>query len=643
MSAPRVLVYSENVTLYQELLGLMPVGYLAIHLETTAALQEALEARDGILLVLALPAINTSRVFAIVRSVVQDLPLVFVTQKLPSETQINDLLDLNLRALVQYPFRREVAQETLTRVLEKALQHAERRQLKEDLSTANRQLNQRLQEINAIYTVGKSVTSSLDVNEVLERIVDASVNLTQSEEGFILLMENGKLYLRAAKNMNEELATRFYAEASDPVARQVIRTGRPTMLDRVTKIATGYLVRSLLYVPVHVPGRGTIGVLGVVNIIAARTFTENHLFTLSAIADYAAIALENARLFSVVEAERSRLSAILRHAAEVILVTDVDNRLWLWSHAAADNFNILPEDRGRHVDSCVTNTTIRELFANAKEDTPLLHAEVDLENGRSFNVQLSSIDHIGRVAVMQDITHLRELDRLKSEFVSTVSHDLRTPLTTVQGYIDLMARVGHLNEQQRDFADKAMSSLSHITALITDVLDIGRIEAGYDLDMQLCNINALVEETVEVNALQFEQAELEIRVELSGGRAWVLGNQQRLRQVLNNLLSNALKYTRPGGWVRIAVQSDDEYVTVRVEDSGIGIPIEEQPRIFERFYRVQSPETEKTTGTGLGLAIVKSIVEKHKGRVWVQSTPGHGSVFAFVLAAQPAPTIEVEN
>ena len=248
-------------------------------------------------------------------------------------------------------------------------------------------------------------------------------------------MEADKLYLRIAKNMNEELATRFHTEAFDPVARQVIRTGRPTMLDRVTKIATGYLVRSLLYVPLQTPGRGTTGVLGVVNVFTARAFTENHLFTLSSIADYAAIALENARLFSIVEAERSRLSAILRHAAEAILVTDMANRLWLWSNTAAENFDLQPSDRGHEIDRCVKSATIRELFAKAGEDPSMLRTEVDLENGRIFNVQLSSIDHIGRVAVMQDITHLKELDRLKSEFVSTVSHDLRTPLTTVQGYI----------------------------------------------------------------------------------------------------------------------------------------------------------------------------------------------------------------
>lgn len=635
-----ILVYSENISVYQELMGLLPSGYVTTHLETTVALREALQARDSILLILALSPLNETRVLQTVREEIEDLPLLFVTRPQPQASLVNALLDLNLRALIQYPFDGEDVRAIIAGTLEQARQRAHRQQLKDDLAAANHKLSQRIQEINAIYAIGKSVTSSLDIDEVLERIVDASVNLTQSEEGFILLMEEDKLYLRIAKNMNEALATRFNTEAYDPVARQVIRTGRPTMLHRDTKIATGYLVRSLLYVPLQAPGRGTIGVLGVVNVVRTHAFDENHLFTLSSFADYAAIALENARLFSAVEAERSRISTILQHAAEAIMLTDMDNRLWLWSDAAATSFDIRPENRGQAIEVCIHNAALRELFAKAREDGTILHTEVDLENGRVFNAQLSSIDHIGRVAVMQDITHFKELDRLKSEFVSTVSHDLRTPLTTIQGYIDLLERVGPLSEEQRNFVEKALTSLSHITALITDLLDIGRIEAGYDLDMRLCNMNELVEQTVAAHKIQIEQQDLRLCVDLPERPAWVLGNGRRLRQVLDNLMSNALKYNRPDGWIKIAVESDDKYVTVRVQDNGIGIPIEEQPKIFERFYRVQSPETGTISGTGLGLAIVKSVIEKHKGRIWVKSYPDKGSVFAFVLAAQPAPGVE---
>lgn len=638
MSAPHILIFSEDATVAQEFKSLLPAEATALHVATVEALRQALQARESTLLALHLSDHNATRVHDVLRESMETVSLVLITATATPISLVNILLENNLQALIEYPFQAQKARETLAVALARAQKHASRQHLKDNLTEVNRQLNQRLQEINALYVVGKSVTSSLNVEEILERIVTASVNLTQAEEGFILLTKDDKLYLRVSKNMNEEVAKRFYVEASDPIAKQVIRSGRPAMLHRNTKIATGYLVRALLYVPIHAPGQGVIGVLGVVSVRGDRTFTENHVFTLSAIADYAAIALENARLFAIVEAERSRLSAILEHAAEAILVTDMDNRLWLWSDSAAANFGITSEAQGQTVEHYIQNAYVRELFARSSEGNAILRTEVDLEDGRIFNAQLSSIDHIGRVAVMQDISHLKELDRIKSEFVSTVSHDLRTPLTTIQGYIELLERVGPLSETQKDFIDKAMSSLSHITALISDLLDIGRIEAGYDLEMRPLCINAILQQSIDAHVMHIEQAALHIRTDIADKPLWVMGNGRRIRQVMDNLISNAIKYNHPGGFVKITAQPDEDHLIVSVEDNGIGIPLKEQPKIFERFYRVQSQETGDIGGTGLGLSIVKSVIEKHKGRVWVRSYPGKGSTFAFILSLCEPPT-----
>jgi two-component system NtrC family sensor kinase len=518
--------------------------------------------------------------------------------------------------------------------LERAPALARRRRLEKDLTRANNRLNRRLQEINTIYSVGKYVASTLNLENVLERVVEASINLTQADEGFILLKEGDKLFLRASKNMQENIAQRLHIEATDSVAWQVIKSGRPTMLHRDTKITTGYLVRALLYVPLQTPGQGTIGVLGVVNLQQERGFTEHQLFTLSSLADFAAIALENARLFSVVEAEQLRLRSILEHASEAILMTDINNYLLLWSQTAAKAFEIPPSAQGHPIEEVVRHSAVQELFDQpTTEEGPVLHTEVTLSGGRVFNAQLTTIPNIGRVMIMQNITHLKELDRLKSEFVSTVSHDLRTPLTTIQGYIELLDRVGPLNEMQNSFIEKALRSLTHITELIGDLLDIGRIEAGYDLEMEPCRIDEIIAEVGEANLQPASQQNVKLRWELSPEPLWVQGSSRRLRQVIENLVSNALKYNRPGGLVEMRAKRDNDHIIVHVRDTGIGIPLEEQPRVFERFYRVQSDETEDIRGTGLGLAIVKSVVEKHKGRIWVESVVGHGSEFSFVVPA----------
>jgi len=235
--------------------------------------------------------------------------------------------------------------------------------------------------------------------------------------------------------------------------------------------------------------------------------------------------------------------------------------------------------------------------------------------------------------MMQDITHLKELDRIKSEFVATVSHDLRTPLTTIQGYIELLPRVGPLTAQQQEFIQRARESTETITELIGDLLDIGRIEAGFDLEMETCDLGQVIEGTVRDFRLRAEHKGQELRWRPPETLLQVQGNPHRLRQVMDNLLGNAVKYTQEGGWIAVSAVEDGEYIVVHVADNGLGIHQAQQPYIFDKFYRVKSEETVDIKGTGLGLAIAKAVVEKHNGRVWVESKPVVGSVFSFVLPA----------
>lgn len=637
MYPSRILVISVLPDPPETLQALFPPGYQIDVLHSLAGLEIALQRLDDLALVVVdlglVPDASAQRALL---HLMDRLPLVLLV-KGDSESarlQANRLMvETIVLALIALPIEAERDQSVIKRALERFESLAQRRRLEQDLGEANRRLNQRLQEINTIYTVGKSVASSLNLDDVLARVVDTSVNFTQAEEGFILLHEDNRLYLRVSKNLSENLVQRFNVEAADPIAWQVISSGRPAMLKRDIRIATGYLVRALLYLPLRAPGRGVVGVLGVVNRRREDPFSEEQLFTLSSLADFAAIAVENAQLFSSITAEKSRLQAILEHATEVLLITDSDNRLLVWSQMAGETFGIPQEAQGQPIETVITNEKVLELFERSGPETSLAHAEIPLADEHTFNAQLTVAEGLGRVVVMQDITHLKELDRLKSEFVSTVSHDLRTPLTTVQGYIELLDRVGPLNATQQGFVKKALNSLSHITLLISDLLDIGRIEAGYDLEMRPCRINDCITQTVESLLDTAAQHEVTLRVGTVAEGLWVKGNPYRLRQVLDNLINNAIKYNRPNGWIEVRAQRDEDHIVVQVQDNGIGIPTEEQPRVFDRFYRVVTEETEQIRGSGLGLAIVKSIVEKHKGRAWVESTPGKGSTFSFILPA----------
>jgi two-component system NtrC family sensor kinase len=181
-----------------------------------------------------------------------------------------------------------------------------------------------------------------------------------------------------------------------------------------------------------------------------------------------------------------------------------------------------------------------------------------------------------------------------------------------------------------EFVDRIRTSVADITDLISELLDLGRIEAGYDLEMEPLQLEEIISDVVD--ELQPLAAEKDQTLSWNGKTLPpIQGNPRRLRQVIENLVGNAIKYTDRGGQITIKSRDDGDHVVVRVSDNGIGIPLADQPYIFERFYRVESEETEDIKGTGLGLTIVKSVVEKHGGRVWVESRPGAGSTFTFVL------------
>jgi len=256
---------------------------------------------------------------------------------------------------------------------------------------------------------------------------------------------------------------------------------------------------------------------------------------------------------------------------------------------------------------------------------------VRLNTGRALYAHASPISGIGYAVVMHDITHWKELDRVKSDLISTVCHDLRTPLTTIQGYIDLLAKGGPLTEQQQEFIARMQHSVSSVAQLVSDLLDMGSIETGFDFEMESADIRAIVTEAVSELRLGVEEKNQSLRIQMPQEMMPIRGHPRRLRQAISNLVDNAVKYTPPGGEITVEVFDSESYITVNVIDSGPGIPLQDQPYVFDKFFRADSPETRGVSGTGLGLSIVKSVVEKHGGRVWLRSTVGSGSTFTLLL------------
>jgi signal transduction histidine kinase len=273
------------------------------------------------------------------------------------------------------------------------------------------------------------------------------------------------------------------------------------------------------------------------------------------------------------------------------------------------------------------------------------------EDGLSFMTRLA--DHAAiAIENARLYSDLKEANEAKSEFVSIVSHELKTPMTSIKGYADLLFKgaAGEISEMQQQFLRVIRSNVGRMNALVSDLLDLSRIESGrLRLHIEPIPIKAVVDEVVQTMQEGIKAKELALTVKVPEDLPPVRADEGRLIQVLTNLMSNAYRYTLPGGKISVeaTVWPDGpppgeakpvppgeqrlRYLCLSVSDTGVGISPKDQTRIFEKFFRGDDPVVRETTGTGLGLSIAKSIVELHDGQMWFQSEPGQGSTFSFTV------------
>jgi len=328
--------------------------------------------------------------------------------------------------------------------------------------------------------------------------------------------------------------------------------------------------------------------------------------------------------------------SIFNNIADGVIILDRQGRIVLVNLPAANAFGFTPESVfGKAVAQTIPHPDIQSLLNRSAEDGLKYH-EINFDDGRVFNAQYAAIPNVGSSITLQDITYLKELDHLKSDFVHTVSHDLRSPLTSVLGYAELIGRTGPLNEHQREFMGRLQASIQNITSLVNDLLDLGRLEAGFDTRREIVQLENIIGYTLDLLGGQVSARGLKVNFRTVSNLPPLKANPLRLRQMLDNLIGNAIKYSYQGGQVTIDLSSEGGQVILQVSDDGPGISPADQPHIFEKFFRGENVP-DGVSGSGLGLAIVKSIVESHQGRIWVESTLGQGSSFFVVLPAY-APT-----
>jgi len=510
----------------------------------------------------------------------------------------------------------------------------------------------RVQESSTLLAIAQALSSTLDLTEVLKLVACSTAQACHANRCSILLLSQDRKELMpimsqfASGEVDRELWATFrerYAEAIDefPILQEVIKERKPVILDGPAvsvmpqKWVEPFGIVSLLMVSL-ISKDEVIGLMALDHVEEGRRFTDEQVNLAITIGTHAAMAIENARLHTAIAEERAKLGAIIGGTNDAIIVTDAQNRVLLMNQAARRAFDveIMPEV-GRPLGEVMSNERLLALFARPEAREEALAEEIPLSDGRTLYASLTPVAEIGRIAVMQDITHLKELDKMKSDFVSTVSHDLRSPLASISGYAFLLPEAGELNQTQQEFVEGIRQSMAKMTTLIDNLLDLGKIEARVGMEMRPCQLVTVINKAVKSLREQARTKEIALQLDLPPELSLVQGNPVRLDQVVSNLVDNAIKFTPKGGMVTVSAREEKGKVVVEVKDTGIGIAPEDQLHLFEKFYRVSSEETSDIEGTGLGLAIVKSIVEGHGGRLWVKSQLGQGSIFGFALPSTP--------
>jgi GAF domain-containing protein/signal transduction histidine kinase len=548
------------------------------------------------------------------------------------------------------------------------------------------QLQREQQNTETLLHILTEVSSSLDLDRALNRTLALLNDAIGAEQGTIMLLniEDNLLHFRAGYGyLSDRISGEgrgFRLKIGEGLAGWVVAQREPALIDDllndprwVKAAASSREHRSAIAMPLLV-AEDVIGAMLIYH-RKPNFFSAEVLNLVKAIAGQVAVAINNAHLYELIrdQAERlggmlrreqedaSRSQAILEAVADGVLVTGANNRISFINPSAEKILNLeagrvfgqsLEVFGGLFGKSAGTwMQTIRDWSDSpgGYQQGDTYAEQIDLENGRIILVHLAPVilqnDFLGTVSIFRDITHEVEVDRLKSEFVATVSHELRTPMTSIRGYVDvlLMGAAGALNENQTHFLSIVKNNTERLNILVNDLLDVSRIESGaVTLSPQALDLREVAEDVIGdvLRRSQEENRPMALSLDAPRKLPRVYGDMERVRQILGNLVDNAYNYTPDNGTiiVRIHAPNGGHEVQVDVKDNGVGIPFEDQDRIFERFYRGENPMVLSTPGTGLGLSIVKQIVDMHKGRIWMNSTgvPGEGSTFSFTLPVYEA-------
>lgn len=546
--------------------------------------------------------------------------------------------------------------------------------------------------LEVLYRVSRVLGASLDLNEVLNQVMDAVIELTLAERGFLMLVDpdTGRLDLRAARNLEQETIESRAMEVSRTIIRNVIESGQgvvttdaqndPRFAAQESVIL--YSLRSVLCAPLRVRDR-IAGVVYLDNRAQSGLFTDKDLEMLNAFASQAAIAIDNARLYTQTD------QALSERVSELETLTQIDRELNAqldfaqvleiarrWAIAgtgAADCWIALLEedmpltiaagfDASRQaaldgplsavVARCLDESSTQNLALQdgipARLIVPIQYTQkptgvlvVEKQEAFTPTAEQFLVRLAGRAASAIQNARLfkavQDANQAKTRFVSVVTHELRIPMTSIKGYTDLLRgkMVGPLTDMQANFLEVIRNNVERMSVLVSDLSDISHIETGkMKLSLAAVDLGENVNQVLLTVRPKIDEKKQALTVTIPEGLPMVNADPNRLAQVLTNLVSNASKYTDPEGKIDLCVRLEGDFIHVEVTDTGLGISPEDQIRLFTQFFRSDDPLVREQQGWGLGLNVTQRLVELMGGQIGVRSEYRKGSQFWFTVPVQ---------
>ena len=504
-------------------------------------------------------------------------------------------------------------------------------------------LKGRIEDLSLLLAVSRAVSATLDLSAGMPYILEGALRTTGAQVArIILLPTNGEpqtVVSRGEPLEGVEILDRALAAAIKSSTHPLIIENLSRARNLADPETLNGPIKAVVALPIRTKDQLTAAIW--VGYDQVQNHGDLETDVLAMLSSQAAILVENTNLFQAAESGRQRLAAILHSTIDAVIVTDRENRILLVNPAAEHAFEITAESViGQEVEKVGLAPALAKTFKELPPPGQAQTEEVSLPDGRTLYASVSTIsgansEQVGRVAVMHDITRLKELDEMKSEFLATVSHDLRAPLMFMRGYANMLLTMSELDDKQREYVKKILYGVVQINELVSDLLDLGRIETGVGLEHKPCHLGVILMEAVDSMRAQAVQKKITLQMEPIENPPIVTGDASLLRQAIANLVDNAIKYTPSGGVVTVGLSLREDgagmRVVIRVADTGIGIAPKDHVRLFEKFHRIKRRDTSEVSGTGLGLAIVKSIIERHEGKVWVDSALHEGSTFYISL------------